>query len=1431
MSASKFLITMISVGSKKFFSQTLLLFICLFSISVFSQKITYSGNGFTENADNIGNVSGTLRVHLTGDSFNHKDLTSHVTIGNIPNGLTPKLTRGYSFGNYTANNQPNSLKNKSFSQVVYGNGNFVAVAKNLIITSTNGTNWTSVNIDKVVSKVNWRSITYGANGFVAIGNRGERAVFIQSTDGNNWRVRYSNSDGEFWKSIAYGAGKYVVLSREENYIATSTDGIRWNLAEHNNIDNYNWTSITYGANGFVAVSKNSDGAILYSKDGNNWGIAYQNLNRNLSSVAYGNGMYVAVSDRSNTIIRSSDGRKWSKSENKEQSIKSSKWGAITYFENHFFIIGTSTAFSTDGINWKSAGNLPNKNWNATVAYGNGKIVSLSKKKGVQNFVTVGNFFKYADLSFQGKAIKNDIIDNVSNLTFNFSNSAFVGNNAGSISGATGPASSNIGITFKDPETFTFTGSTGDAWNNTNNWNNKKIPQANSRVVIPANKNVKISNSKIVCSEFIAHATSSVVIEKTGSLIIDRSFNNSSNSFVIESDSDSSGVIYLKGNSSGSQKVTYIKRGCPTRKWFAISSPVSGQKIVDFIANNKISPLYGGAYYALIKMVNGNWVYYTPSNIDPNEEFVMGQSYFVAILNDTITFKGNLIAIDTQVNIDSDKWNLIGNPFTAYISANKQGADNFMGDNSSKFKPLHHAIYVWNVKQQKYVAYNYLSPDLKIEPAGSFFIRTNTNSRNFLFKKGLRSDSKNTASRITKRNPASKIDLFLTSNKSNVSVKTTIEYRSQSSKGIDEKFDVANYKANTLDVFTLFAEGKDKTELTIQSLPEANLKDVIVPVGVKAKASESITFSASILNIPNSLDIYLEDKVEGVMINLSKGKKHTVTFLKDVDGGGRFYIHTKNNANRFTGTVNTLWNVAGNWSDNKIPNASSNVQIPNGQIVTIENDAAALNLHVEKGASLTIRNGKSLVVDSKFVNDSDLVALESNLNSSATLYVEGVASGNGKVTYTKGELKAKKWYLLAVPVSGLKIIDFINDNPHILKNGDKTKYAIATYDNNNWKYYQVGKIDPNEEFIPGIGYSMASAIDGGFKFKGQVISKTVSSKVKPNQWQLIGNPYTSNISGNQNNAKNFLKQNEGKLENMRSSVYMWSIEQGKYVAYNYSQQKHLIIPPGQAFFIKTSSSAQNFQLVKETRLKSKATKFYHRSTQTSIPTIQISVENSSKQNSNIVNTRIEYRDNANTGIDNTLDVLNYGKTKFDVYTKFTENKDANDDKYNLTVQSLSTSDYDKVIPLGIVVEQGETITFSSNTINFSNEYDVFLEDKKLGTMTKLSEKDATYQVDFTEAVNGAGRFYIHTTKASVLSTEDQTISTELVNIYSYNNTLHIKGIQNPYKVVVYNINGKQVFAEALSSSQNTIQMPSTLSKGMYIVNVISEGIKKTSKIIL
>ena len=124
---------------------------------------------------------------MIGDNFASNDLSigTDVTLGNIPDGLTPSVTAingGTSWTAQTAAEQNNWLS------LAYGNGLFVAISNNgdnRVMTSSDGVSWTS---QLAAEQNNWNAITYGNGLFVAVSGGGNNRV-MTSPDGINWTSR------------------------------------------------------------------------------------------------------------------------------------------------------------------------------------------------------------------------------------------------------------------------------------------------------------------------------------------------------------------------------------------------------------------------------------------------------------------------------------------------------------------------------------------------------------------------------------------------------------------------------------------------------------------------------------------------------------------------------------------------------------------------------------------------------------------------------------------------------------------------------------------------------------------------------------------------------------------------------------------------------------------------------------------------------------------------------------------------------------------------------------------------------------------------------------------------------------------------------------------------------------------------------------------
>ena len=237
--------------------------------------------------------------------------------------------------------------NQRWISVAYGNGLFVAVSSDDVMTSPDGITWTSKLMKRFFDRLELAAVTYGNGLFVAVSdrNRTSGGRVITSSDGINWTLQTSVPDRQ-WSSVTYGNGLFVAVCDRscDESVMTSPDGINWTLQTSASEDL--WRSVTYGNGMFVAVGRHD---VMTSLDGITWTLETldQELRQisELMSVVYGNGLFVAVS--SDGVMTSPDGISWTL----QTSAVNNHWSSVTYGNGMFVAVsrdGTGNRVMTSG---------------------------------------------------------------------------------------------------------------------------------------------------------------------------------------------------------------------------------------------------------------------------------------------------------------------------------------------------------------------------------------------------------------------------------------------------------------------------------------------------------------------------------------------------------------------------------------------------------------------------------------------------------------------------------------------------------------------------------------------------------------------------------------------------------------------------------------------------------------------------------------------------------------------------------------------------------------------------------------------------------------------------------------------------------------------------------------------------------------------------
>ena len=252
---------------------------------------------------------------------------------------------------------------------------------------------------------------------------------------------------------------------------------------------------------------------------------------------------------------------------------------------------------------------------------------------------------------------------------------------------------------------------------------------------------------------------------------------------------------------------------------------------------------------------------------------------------------------------------------------------------------------------------------------------------------------------------------------------------------------------------------------------------------------------------------------------------------------------------WNGSVNTNWFNSANWDGGILPSSTNNVIITNLSnspiLETLE--SVIQNLELRANASLIIKKDGALTVNNDLTNLGNLT-INADINTSGVLFVKGTSNGN--VTYNRGGLLANKWSLLTTPVNNQKILEFAqNSSNEIRVNTSVTpnRYAIAYYNDSNvinpkWEYFDTNT-NSSFTFDIGTGFSLSRNFDGNVSFSGDLTTTSINKTVIANQWNAVGNSYTTYYPLNKNGDNNFLEDNSTNIA--IPAAYIWDKSQEKY----------------------------------------------------------------------------------------------------------------------------------------------------------------------------------------------------------------------------------------------------------------------------------------------
>lgn len=484
-------------------------------------------------------------------------------------------------------------------------------------------------------------------------------------------------------------------------------------------------------------------------------------------------------------------------------------------------------------------------------------------------------------------------------------------------------------------TSTWDGSESNDWTDADNWNNG-VPGTETDVTIPSGLvNYPNFNSAVTVN--------SMIIEDGATFISAASF---------------TGDVTLQKDISATQ-------------WTFVSSPVINETYNnDWVSANSVASGSGNNRGVsswnndVDDPTTGHWRYLQAGN---SGTFNTGQGYSIYLSSAaTINFQGSGLHTSSQTFAitqgDSNNFNLVGNPFTAYLNLGDFFADN----GASVINDA--AIYVWNGSSYE-TKLSGTDAAYEIAPGQGFFVSAAADT-NLTFD--VNDLSHQTQIGFGRSEPRPEIRLLL--NDTNQEKFARILYIEGTTTGFDLGYDGKLFSGvnESFSVFSHLLANDEGDKYQIQSLPNTNYDNMVIPIGIDAEAGKEITFSAEITNLPSNLEVTIEDREKNTFNTLNTENTYTVKIEETTNGIGRFYLHTKPSGVLSTNAIE-LENVSAYTYSDKL------------RIVGLEEDNISLKMYNVLGKEVL-----NTTFNSNGVSDLDLPKITSGV------YIITISSSKGKL---------------------------------------------------------------------------------------------------------------------------------------------------------------------------------------------------------------------------------------------------------------------------------------------------------------------------------------------------------------------------------------------------------------------------------------------------
>ncbi|MGQ1888871.1 T9SS type A sorting domain-containing protein [Thermophagus sp. OGC60D27] len=541
-----------------------------------------------------------------------------------------------------------------------------------------------------------------------------------------------------------------------------------------------------------------------------------------------------------------------------------------------------------------------------------------------------------------------------------------------------------------------------------------------------------------------------------------------------------------------------------------------------------------------------------------------------------------------------------------------------------------------------------------------------------------------------------------------------------------------------------------------------------------------------------------------------------------------------------GINGTDWFDGANWGGGLVPSVANPVLIKsayssNNPVIGQDRNAWCRSLSIDVGKTLTLKPGASLEITDDVDNDGTIVLESTNDNLSSLLLPESTTkSGNVNV---KLNLEANGAFYLSSPIRNSQLKWFYPD-------GDPDNDLVFVFrdelGNDKWQWYKVdeGYLSEKPELATAEAV-FAKYLNGKeLFFQGEVYNEDVTLNGLTKGYYLVGNPFPTAIDWEDPAG--------WERENLSNTIWSWITVDGERIIQTYNNNGDdlpgvwSIIPPGydessvgliapyQAVQMKVETPNASLTIKRAARVKSDAVAL--KSASTTKPSdynlIRIQTDNGVAIDGTVLYFHESFLEEQ--GVEDSEKRFNSSLHIPEVYTVI------GGEPLSINGMPVITADTLE-IPLSVRNRVEGEVTLNVDLEQFTDRYDVYLEDRDAGAMVNLREASG-YVYTPVELGDDHDRFVLHFAEVEEVPTvieHPQEEEAYQIRIVGRQNDALVKISPELLQasqatIEVADLNGRRINTIMTDNTETEVELPE--NSGVYLIRVTANGVVESEKVV-